>query len=133
MATEVKALNPPAWVLSALVVVLLFLGAGYADKTRLHWVSEEPPPDRIVGIEWRCTHAVNDPPEPVRLLDLRGAEGCEARDGGETDVYKYPAPSKTTLTNRRLELTIRTAQGTSYTVDVSPTIKVALNDEWPPK
>ena len=95
--------------------------------------SDSREPDRVVGIEWRCTHAVINPTEPVRLTDLRGAEGCEARDGGDKDIYKYPEPSKNTLLNRRQELTVRTSTGTSYTVNVPPSTKVALNDEWPPK
>lgn len=41
MAAEVKKVIPPTWVLSALVVVALFVGLAYVDKTRLHWYAAD--------------------------------------------------------------------------------------------
>jgi hypothetical protein len=118
----------------ALTVVLLFTVLGYADKTRLHWVADDPTatplvaPDRVVGVELRCTHYSTD-----RTVELRGAAGCEEQEGGTSDIYKYPAPSASSLLNRRQELTVRTSMGTSYTVAVSLITKFAIGDEWPPK
>jgi hypothetical protein len=118
----------------ALVIVMAFVGFGYADKTRLHWVAEDSPaasqvaPDRVVGIEWRCTVYW-----PDRTVDVRGAEGCAAREGGLSDIYKSSPSDTSRLVNRRKEITVRTPMGTNYTVNVPPDTKVAVNDEWPPK
>ena len=95
-------------------------------------------PDRVVGVEWRCTYFSNGKSE-----DLRGAEACLAGEkGGLSDRYLYPEPSKASLHNRRQELTIRTADGKTYSVNVPPDSKskqcdecqwMALGDEWPPR
>jgi hypothetical protein len=88
----------------------------------------QPAPDRVVGIEWRCTVYSTD-----RTVEVRGAAGCEEHEGGTSDIYKLPAPSTSTLVNRRQELTVRTSMGTTYTVAVAMSQTVKLGDEWPPK
>ena len=121
----------------ALVIVLLFVGFGYADKTRLHWVaagssSGNGGTDTVVGIEWRCTRFEQ---QDAGLLtnEFRGSELCEEKDGGPLDQYEYPGSSKVKLLNRRKELTVRTHAGRTYTVNVSPATTVALNSTWPAK
>ncbi len=82
-------------------------------------------PDRVVGIEWRCT---------LNTVETHGADGCPsnpAGTGGSAEVFK--TNSGATVMNRRQELTIRTPSGATYTVNVSPDTKVALGDAWPPK
>ena len=67
---------------SALLAVLLVVAFGYADQTRLHWVAEAPPteplasPDRVVGIEWRCTVRSGGTSD-----EMRGTGICLAADG----------------------------------------------------
>ena len=113
---------PPAWFLSAGVVALLVAGFGYADKTRLHWYAQEtappavtaavaaPEPDRVVGVIRRC---------------IRGGkyaetgDGCSRADGGR-------------FMDDRLEVTIRTSQGTTYLVAMPVGTSVKVGDPWPP-
>ena len=86
-----------------------------------------PVPDRVVGIEWRCTRGA--------MLEIheefRGVQACAANEGG-SDVLATGG-QKITFWNRRQELTVRTSFGTSYIVSVSLATKVAVGDEWPPK
>ena len=112
---------PPAWFLSAGGVVLLVAGFGYADKTRLHWYAEEtappavtaavaaPEPDRVVGVIRRCMRG--------GTLAETGI-GCSRADVG--------------FRNDRLEVTIRTSQGTTYLVDMPVGTSVKVGDPWPP-
>ena len=111
---------PPAWFLSAGVVALLVAGFGYADKTRLHWYAtspqNEPPvslitpqPDRVVGVIRRC---------------LVGGQAAETGDGcSRTDLRVF---------DDRLEVTIRTSQGTTYLVAMPVRTSVKVGDPWPP-
>lgn len=112
----------PYWfATAALVVVLLFVGLGYADKTRLHWIAEDAAgprqyePDRVVGIEIRC-HIGG----AADLVELFGAECTN------------PPVASARIFERRKVVTVRTATY-SYTVAVSPETQVALGDQWPPK
>ena len=112
---------PPAWFLSAGVVALLVAGFGYADKTRLHWYAQEtapravtaavaaPEPDRVVGVIRRC---------------LVGPQVGETGDGCSRTDFK--------VFDDRLEVTIRTSQGTTYVVTVSASPSVFVGMTWPP-
>ncbi|MBA4179344.1 MAG: hypothetical protein C0506_02040 [Anaerolinea sp.] len=129
MAAEVKALIPPAWVLSPLVAVLLFVGLGYADQTRLHWYAEEShpapaaQPDRVVGIEYRC-EALGRPGQAN--LQFIGGDPCN-NSCHQSEVY-----------NRLMQLTVRTPGGEVYKVVVTPYREfddfptVEFGDVWPP-
>ena len=113
---------PPAWFLSAGVVVLLVAGFGYADKTRLHWYAPEtappavtaavaaPEPDRVVGVIRRC---------------MRGGQLAESGDVcGQGGTVR--------MLDDRLEITIRTQQGTIYLVSLPVSTSVKVGDPWPP-
>ncbi|MBA4179343.1 MAG: hypothetical protein C0506_02035 [Anaerolinea sp.] len=131
-------MRPYAFGTFALVTVLSFVGAGYADKTRLHWVADEathaPPqavPDRVVGVE----------------------RHCESRDVGDTNLFASYHPIAVGLCDvlwdqigelprlasgappvwHFLEIIVRTQAGTIYRIEVAATTKVAVGDEWPPK
>jgi hypothetical protein len=85
-------------------------------------------PDRVVGIEVRCTILYT----PEQTAEFRGNEGCRVSVGGSSDLYDPPGGGYL-LRNRRQELTVRTPSGTSYTVNVPMDTKVALGDVWPSK
>ena len=119
--------------LVALAVTALAVACGGSDDTsalraQVAALQTQVAPDRVVGIEWRCTFRNSD----GKTEDLRGAGMCLAAEGG-VDHRPYPGVANAQLLNRRQELTVRTSTGTSYTANVSPSTKVAINDEWPPK
>ena len=117
---------PPAWFLSAGVVVLLIAGFGYADKTRLHWYVEEPAapavtaavaapePDRVVGLIRRCI-----------FYDAANAAQVQAT---EDDCLR---PGAKPLGHRQ-EVSVRTQQGIIYLVSVPVSSAVKVGDPWPP-
>ncbi len=75
-------------------------------------------PDRVVGIVTRC-----------EVIPIGGSEKpveISGSDCSSTGRFKLNPP-----VNVRLELTIRTAKGTSYTVDVSPQMPAHIGDPWP--
>ncbi len=88
-------------------------------------------PDRVVGVEWLCTLVYKNGDLPGERMERRGPHLCAAAGlaGDDTLSTGNGIPE---LWNRRQELTIRTASGTSYTVNVLPDTKVAIGDVWPP-
>lgn len=72
---------------------------------------EEQEPDRVVGLIMKCNAYVpnGDGIELVERVD----EGCEHAE------------------ERWKELTIRTSQGTAYTVKVDAASRVTVGDRWP--
>lgn len=79
-------------------------------------------PDRVVGIELRCTLTEN----VVKTWDFRG-DVCRSR----FDPFVQAAPSSFFIVKQQ-ELTIRTALGTTYTVRVEMNPIVSIGDPWPP-
>lgn len=122
--------RPPAWLLSNVVLVamlggiLLFggsgLGSGFgigsAPKPTITPATPTPEPDRVVAVVERC--------DALSESALRRI----ARDGCATTVAANP----NTVTNHRLEVTVRTFSGAVYVVEVAPSTRVWLGDVWPP-
>ena len=114
---------PPAWFLSAGVVILLVAGFGYADKTRLHWYAEgsEPSaargavaalePDRVVGVIRRCI-----------FYDTANAAQVQAT---EDDCLRPGARPP----GHRQEVSVRTQQGIIYLVSVPVSSAVKVGDD----
>ena len=100
-----------------------------ALRTQVAALQTQVAPDRVVGIEWRCTLAAK-PSETG--TEYRGTHACAGSAGGD-DIGFFAGAGGQLAWNRRLELTIRTSNGMSYTVNVSPAATVALGDPWPPK
>jgi hypothetical protein len=120
----------PYWFRAiALAVVLLLVGFGYADKTRLHWVAEDSPtpqPDRVVGVERHCqTNELGQ----TNLFSPQHPMAVSTCDAIWDDIAADPSLRAT----RYLEIIVHTQAGTIYRIQVPATTKVALNDEWPPK
>lgn len=83
--------------------------------------------DIVVGVIRRCT--------------LWSVTGARERNGNDciprtyTPVAGPRIPGQSTgyyPQNIRLELTVRTSDATTYTVDVPPETQVAVGDTWPP-
>ena len=112
---------PPAWFLSAGVVALLVAGFGYADKTRLHWYAAATvvtaDPDRVVGVIRRC--------------DLTDGKGAKVGDSGDACAMWKTRPG-VVLVDDRLEITVRTSQGTTYLVTMPVASAVTVGMAWPP-
>ena len=123
------------------VVVALTLCGGFlvADKEWLHWYADQSTlapsePDRVVGIEAKCD---------IQPVGARWeAWGYYCNHFGTTypgfsdeSVASYSPNGKETVDvfNRRQVLTIRTTQGTAYTIAIPISQKVTVGDPWPPK
>ncbi len=78
-----------------------------------------PEPDRVVNIERDCEwfkgNVWQDAPQSL----------CDKIFSGERQDDD--------LSRARLQLTVRTPQGTTYTIRVHGATKVALNEPWPPE
>jgi hypothetical protein len=81
--------------------------------------AEAPQPDRVVGVVERCTVRGNG-----QSVDLEGGTCSDIR-------ASYTATAGVAIVNTRLELTVRTDKGTTYTVDVPPSATVTVGDPWP--
>lgn len=79
-----------------------------------------PEPDRIVNIEQQCSAWYDGAFREVP------SEVCAKKFLGEP-------PDASGHLRAVLKLTVRTPQGTTYTIDVPPTTQVALDDAWPPE
>lgn len=79
-----------------------------------------PEPDRVVNIEQQCSAWYDGAFREVP------SEVCAEKFLGEP-----PDPSG--YFKAVLKLTVRTPQGTTYTIEVAPTTQVALDDAWPPE
>ncbi len=112
---------PPAWFLSALLVVALIGAFAYADKTRLHWYAEEPSVaaaptaatverDSVVGVALRCSRT-----------------GTQYRTAAE-----YTGDICLGNPNAWQEVTVRTAQGTTYSVKANASQLIRVGQIWPP-
>ena len=96
---------PPAWFLSAGVVVLLVVGFGYADKTRLHWYAQETAPPAVTAAV-----AAPEPDRVVAACDTIAGLNTYPKADGYGNTYRY---------------VIRTPNGSSYEVDRAQVHKAA--------
>ncbi len=105
---------PPAWFLSALLAIVLVGAFAYADKTRLHWYAEEASVataptvvtverDRVVGVLVKCG----------------------------TQTFGSVCYSATYSTLARLVVTVRSTNGSTYTVELPLSTDVSVGDPWP--
>lgn len=78
-----------------------------------------PEPDRVVNIEQRCSVWYDDAFREVP------SKVCAEKFLGEPDPSGY--------FKAVLRLTVRTPQGTTYTIDVPPDTRIQLDDAWPPE
>lgn len=113
------------------VAFLLMAATACGDTTVIAPVAPTPGLDRVVGIELRCTaHTTGDSSD----RDIWGAMCMwnEATVVPEINDQSVAAIPGTTFSNRRKIVTVRTANGTAYTIAVPMTQAVALGDPWPP-
>ena len=92
-----------AATISALSIVSYKAVTGHSEPT--------PQPDRVVAVLAKCQSYV-----PQKTLDLSGPD-CQNR--------------KLTIINSRLQLTVRTPEGSTYQIDVPTTTDVSVGDTWP--
>ncbi len=91
----------------------------------------EPEPDRVVNVVLRCEQrastfdGVYHPPRP-----FTGTE-CERRISAGVEAGGTPEQVYS-VWNMRQEVTVRTASGGAYTIEVSPATPVAVGNQWPP-
>lgn len=79
-----------------------------------------PEPDRVVNIERVCEW------RPESGGFERAPESfCESVFDGRT--------TNSAIREARLRLTVRTPQGTTYSIEVAPDTGIQLNDTWPPE
>lgn len=79
---------------------------------------DTPEPDRVVNIERKCEWFVTG------VGFQRAPQSfCEAVFDGSQE--------NSSIREARLRLTIRTAQGTTYEIDVDPRSSVRVGDQWP--
>jgi hypothetical protein len=111
---------PPAWFFSALAVLTLIAAFAYADKTRLHWYAEE-----------RSTPTV----PAVAAVKRDRVVGVLAKCSGGSREYSGDACYDTTYAavraTARLVVTVRTASGATYTVEMPISTRVSVGDPWP--
>jgi hypothetical protein len=128
----VRRFVPPAWVVSAAVVLVAVGGFGLADRELLHWYgphaqatatpmprpTAKAAPDVVVGTARLCdlVGRSGDPPSQITLTVFRRS-GC----GGVPESQKL---------NDRIEVTVRTGSGGSYVVTVAPDTAVNVGDVW---
>ncbi|PWB41362.1 MAG: hypothetical protein C3F10_15875 [Dehalococcoidia bacterium] len=79
-----------------------------------------PEPDRVVNIEQQCSAWYDGAFREVP------SEVCAKKFLGEP-----PDPSG--YFKAALTLTVRTPQGTTYTIEVPPDTSIELGDPWPPE
>lgn len=92
MARQITASTPALALAGALAVAVVAIAVLVTLVATGDTLATQPP-DRVVGIEWRCTYFSNGKGE-----DLRGSEACLAGEkGGFSDVYLYPDPAKASL------------------------------------
>jgi len=89
--------------------------------------------DRVVGVLRRCT-AKYEFSAPGASPRERSGDDCIPRVYTPvTGAYRIAGQSTTySPQNIRLEVTVRTAAATTYTVEVSADTQVAIGDAWPP-
>ena len=84
-----------------------------------------PQPDRVIAVLAKCQQTREQPhdirdnlrnPIPLYVVDQTGSE-C--------------LTGKRNISNPRLQITVRTAQGSTYQLEVPITTKVAVGDVWP--
>ena len=85
----------------------------------LHTDSE---PDRVVAAMPKCQELV----EGGKIFDLAGSE-CQQGDSTAASA----TPSSYLIINSRLQLTVRTSNGSTYQIDVPITTDVHVGDTWP--
>jgi hypothetical protein len=75
-----------------------------------------PQPDRVVAVLAKCQTAASG-----KTLDLTGSM-CQGGDQvlGEGVIF-----------NSRLQITVRTSEGSTYQIDVPFATSVAVGDTWP--
>ncbi len=89
--------------------------------------------DTVVGVLRRCT-AKYEFSAPGASPRERSGDDCIPRVYTPvTGAYRIAVQSTTySPQNIRLEVTVRTAAATTYTVEVSADTQVAIGDAWPP-
>ena len=82
----------------------------------------EPEPDTVVAVMPHCTRGVYLSEKTYERL----GEDCfnYADDEWSKDIYSSNR-------NKRWELTIKTAQGTTYTAEVQPSLRPQVGDTFP--
>jgi len=109
-------------ILVSVLVALLALGAASAGSIfGYKALSSNSEPDRVVAVLAKCSLVAQG-----KTLDLTGSE-CEHGDRvGHTDSgISY------TIFNSRLQLSVRTPQGSGYVVEVPFRADVSVGDPWP--
>lgn len=109
-----RATIHPAMRLTLLALLVLALFALPACG------NNDPEPDRVVNIEQHCSAWYDGAFREVP------SEVCAEKFLGEP-----PDPSG--YFKAVLKLTVRTPQGTTYTIDVPPDTSIRLDDAWPPE
>jgi hypothetical protein len=90
-------------------------------------------PDRVVGVTIACTYQTWEGPRPV--LGSTDQRSVVARDGTgdycKADTpYAVDAVAVLKVTNRRAQITVRTAAGGAHTVETTD-LTVKVGDPWP--
>lgn len=96
-----------------------------AQPTATPHSTPTPEPDRIVGVEWKCTLIATGDGE-TRTFELSGEPQCEDARGST------PSSGTSLYMSKDLKvLTVRTAQGLVYIVVVDGNDPAAIGDPWP--
>jgi hypothetical protein len=102
---------------------ILFLGTALTGCVTVERDEEnQPPPDRVVGIELKCDLVLLE--ETVQVTSFEGWDVCAD--------WTVDQPTRGYQYNVRKELTIRSGSRT-YVVTYGPEHEVWLGMEWPPK
>ena len=127
----------------SLVAVLLLVGLGYADQTRLYWVAEDSPTasqplnenlarGRVVGVLAHC-----DLRQSGDVTNLSGTECSEIKGQLATArtqaAAAHATPPSVSILNHRIEVSVLTDHGTPCTVWVPAETLVSIGAIWPPK
>ena len=114
----------PAWAWSAVIVLALGAGVVAADAYWLEWYREAPEV-RVAGSAPTVTA------EPDRVVGVRLA--CEGRpvDSVARPMTGSECTNSGAVRNVRQVVTVRTADGRTYQVEVGPEIRVTIGQAWP--
>ncbi len=108
----------------AIVIGALVIGAILATGA-VAWtlgMGQSEQSDRVVGVLLKCESLPS-----VSLLGTPNPGGAPLN--GEACQTKNSTGYASR--NRRLEVTVRTASGQTYLVEVAPNIRVAIGQNWP--
>ena len=90
-----------------------------ALQTQVAALQTQTAPAHVVGVELKCIYAFGE-----KVEEHRGMPDCRGGDPLADDYIPK---------HRWQEVTVRTATGAKYTVNVSAFTSLAVGDEWPPK